>query len=222
MKLVHPDLEGHIIKDEIQFTEWIIESPKLFSKYVQKFIMQKEEVEQGYILSHEEEILDMSKIVEVILDPFHLDFNEKKIINILYKELAQLAYEEEMYLETQELIKFLYKYLLKLEHKTDYILRVSEDIDISLLFKAANIQHEMIEDNFFEVMVRYIKIIQTLGIQLAIFINIRSYLLDKQFLSLIQELSYIGIKALFIENQERSCIPGIFRYIIDKDECEIF
>lgn len=38
----------------------------------------------------------------------------------------------------------------------------------------------------------------------------------------IQEIKYQEIKALFIENQERPCIEGGMRYIIDKDGCEIY
>ena len=37
-----------------------------------------------------------------------------------------------------------------------------------------------------------------------------------------QEIKYQEIKALFIENQEKACIEGGMRYIIDKDGCEIY
>lgn len=35
-------------------------------------------------------------------------------------------------------------------------------------------------------------------------------------------ISYQEVKALFIEDQERSCMEGGRRYIIDTDGCEIY
>ena len=34
MKLVHFDLSGALLDDKTNFTEWIIESPALFSEYI--------------------------------------------------------------------------------------------------------------------------------------------------------------------------------------------
>ncbi len=222
MKFVHSDLEGHIIKEEKMFVEWIIESPQFFSQYVQELILQKEGKELGYVLSHEDKILDISKTVDIIINPFTVNINEKKIVNKLYAELNELAYAEDMYVETQEMVQVLNRYLLKLEQKTDHMLEVNHIVDMTLLFKATGIQHEVMEDSFFETIVRYIKLIAKQGIKLIVFINIRTYLCDEQLILLIAEMAYQDIKILFVENYERSCIDGLFRYIIDMDRCEIF
>ena len=58
--------------------------------------------------------------------------------------------------------------------------------------------------------------------RLFVFVNLRSYLTDEQMQELIKEVIYQEIQALFIENQERACLEGGMRYIIDKDYCEIF
>ena len=222
MKLVHSSLEGHIIKEEIKFVEWIIESPELFSGYVQELILQCEGLEKDYVLSEGEKILDISKVTEIVLNPFKININEKKIINKLYAELHQLAYAEDMYVETQELMQSIHNYLLKLEQKSEHMLEISNIVDMSLLFKAASIQHEVMEEDYFETIVRYIKIIVRLGIKLVAFINIRSYLCDEQLISFMKDMSYQDIKILFIENVEKGCISGLYRYIIDTDRCEIF
>ena len=75
----------------------------------------------------------------------------------------------------------------------------------------------------FNFLIRYIKlVVELLGVKLIIFVNLRSYLSDRQFRKLIQEIKYQEIKVLFIENQEKVCIEGGMRYIIDKDGCEIY
>ena len=83
-----------------------------------------------------------------------------------------------------------------------------------------------IEDStgkFFERLVCYIKnAIEVLSVKVFVFINLRSYLTDNQMQELIQEITYQEVHALFIENQERTCLKGGIRYIIDKDGCEIY
>ena len=37
-----------------------------------------------------------------------------------------------------------------------------------------------------------------------------------------EEIKYMEIKGLFIENSEKTCVEGMERYIIDKDKCEIY
>ena len=61
-----------------------------------------------------------------------------------------------------------------------------------------------------------------LRIKLFVFVNLRSYLTDAQMKALIQEITYQEVQVLFIENQERACLEGGMRYIIDKDRCEIY
>ena len=61
-----------------------------------------------------------------------------------------------------------------------------------------------------------------LSVKVFVFINLRSYLTDKQMQELIKEITYQEVQALFIENQERGCLEGGMRYIIDVDGCEIY
>ena len=96
-------------------------------------------------------------------------------------------------------------------------------MDLAGLLKAMDVKYEEIEESLLEHLIRYIKlVVKLLGVKLIIFVNLRSYLSDRQFMGLIQEIKYQEIKALFIENQEKACIEGGMRYIIDKDGCEIY
>ena len=74
-----------------------------------------------------------------------------------------------------------------------------------------------------ERLVRYIKVIAcVLEIKLIVFVNVRSYLDKNQVESLIKESLRQEVNMLLIENQEKDCLEGCFRYIIDSDGCEIF
>lgn len=223
MKLVHSDLSADILNDKNVFTEWILESPELYAKYLQELFSQQNGEEGQFVLSHKEKELNIAKSVEIIVNPFNVEINGRKILNKLYTELDQLSKSEIMYTKTLELTGKMQEYMLELEQNTEYILEFDMDLDMTALFKTVGIRHEEQETDFFERLIRYIKIaVNVLSTKVFVFINIRSYLTDLQMQELIKEISYQEVKALFIENQERSCMEGGRRYIIDADGCEIY
>ena len=223
MKLVYADVSGEIITEKKSFTEWIIESPGLFSKYLQELYEQCERKEGKFVLSDNDKELDLSKCVEIIGNPFAVDINNRKILGKLYAELDELSGKEQMFEKTMRLTATVHEYILDLEQETNYILQFDNELEISALLKALGVRYEVIEDSFFERIVRYIKIAaDVLKTKLFVFVNIRSFLSDIQMMELVKEISYQNIKVLFIENQERDCLEGGFRYIIDKDGCEIY
>lgn len=156
-------------------------------------------------------------------DPFQIEINGRKILNKLYAELDQLSKSELMYVKTLELTGKIQEYLLELEQNTEYVLEFDMDLDMPALFKSVGIRYEVQETDFFEQIIRYIKIaVNVLATKVFVFINLRSYLTDLQMQELIKEISYQDVKGLFIENHERSCMEGGMRYIIDRDGCEIY
>lgn len=223
MKLVHTNLNTAVLSDKYVFTEWIIESPKLYAYYLQELFLQQNGEEGRFVLSDKEKELNIAKNMEIIVNPFQIEINGRKILNKLYAELDQLSKSELMYVKTLELTGKIQEYLLELEQNTEYVLEFDMDLDMPALFKSVGIRYEVQETDFFEQIIRYIKIaVNVLATKVFVFINIRSYLTDLQMQELIKEISYQDVKGLFIENHERSCMEGGMRYIIDRDGCEIY
>lgn len=223
MKLVHSELSGKLLKDKTIFTEWIIESPELFARYLQELYGQYAKCEGKFVLSQNIKELDISKYVEIITDPFAVDLNGRKIINKLYTELNELSKTEMMYTKTLQLAQHIQEYLLDLESNTNHILQFNGEMDVTGLLKTMDVKIEDCTEKFFERLVCYIKnVIGVLSVKVFVFINLRSYLTNNQMEELIQEITYQEVHALFIENQERTCLKGGIRYIIDKDGCEIY
>ena len=221
--MVHPDLSGEVLKDKIVFTEWIIESPELFAGYLQELYGQYAKCGGKFVLSQGIKELDISKYVEIITDPFAVELNGRKIINKLYAELNELSKNEMMYTKTLQLTQHIQEYLLELESNTNHILQFNSEMDVVGLLKIMDVKIEDSTEKFFERLVCYIKnAIEVLSVKVFVFINLRSYLTDNQMQELIQEITYQEVHALFIENQERTCLEGGIRYIIDKDGCEIY
>lgn len=223
MKLALAELSSLVLSDNNQVTEWIIESPDLFARYVQELVLQYEGNDGEFVLSDHDMFVEISKYMEIIFNPFGIDINSKKILNKLYLDLEKLAKTEEIYLQTREMMQGLTKYLLELEQKSEYILGFEQEFDLTAIFKGVGMKHEIMEEDYLEKLIRYIKIIsQVLGIKIITFINIRSYLNDEQMEQLLKEAIYQEVQILLIENQEKSYLKGVFRYIIDYDKCEIF
>ena len=205
MKMVHSELSGEIISESAAFTEWIIESPKYFSEYLHELYCQYEKDEGRFVLSQGDKILELSKYLEIIVNPFTVEINSRKILNKLYIKLEKVSKEEQMY------------------EQTNYILSFDDNLEIPALLKAVGIKHEEMEDDFFERIIRYVKIaVEVLSTKVFVFVNIRSYLTDEQIQELIKEIRYQEAKILFMESQERACLEGGMRYIIDRDGCEIY
>lgn len=223
MKLVHFDLTEAILDETANFTEWILESPEIFSEYVQELNNQISGEEGRFVLSENEKELDLEKKAELIINPFGVDVNSRKILNKLYTELSELSKAEQMYTKTVELCQNIQEYMFELEQCTDYILEFDHELDVIALLKAMNIHYENKEVDQLERLIQYIKILSSVaGTRLFIFVNIRSYLSENQMQEIVKELCYQEVYALFIENQQRSCMKGGRQYIIDKDRCEIY
>lgn len=222
MKLVHTELNQGM---EIAFgqpCEWIIEAPAFFQRVVQELYNQKNGLEGKFTLSLQDKILNISKKAEMIINPFSVDLNDKRILNKLYMQLSEQANSETFYMKTQEIRRQIYEYIFQLEQEYRYILNVDEEVDLNTLFKAAGVRYEAFEEDFLDTLCRYIKIVsELLEIKLIICINLRSYLTDEQISALINDVKYEEFGLLLIENQERSCLEGVNRCIIDKDLCEI-
>lgn len=90
---------------------------------------------------------------------------------------------------------------MQLEQQTNYILSFDDNLEIPALLKAVGIKHEKMEDDFFEKIIRYVKIaVEVLSTKVFVFVNIRSYLTDEQIQELIKEIRYQEVKNLFMES----------------------
>lgn len=222
MKLVHPEIPYALIESDNKCSEWIIENPETFSSYLQEMMQQCSGEDGRFVLSQGAKELDIAKNVEVIFDIFSVDCNDRRILSKLYAQLEQLAYGEMFYVRTRELAQRLQAYVMDLEQETDHILNMEQMLDLPAILKALGVKFESMEDNFFERMLRYMKLMgNILNKKLFVLINARSFISDAQIRMLMEELKYQDWKILFVESFARDCILSVPRCIIDKDNCVI-
>lgn len=223
MKLVHPEMECQMILEIQKLSIWIIESPPLFRKYLQELYFQAEGAEGRYVLSNDIVELDISKTMEIIMDPFSVDINARKILGKLYSKLSNIAFQEEMYMQTQGIKTELQKYFFTLEYFSPCMLEADLEIDISAMLKAIGVKLANNTDDIFEKINQYIKIMaELLEKKILVLVNARSYFDEVQLEELRKNAIYNEVVLLLVENQQKSFSTSVNQYIIDEDGCEIF
>ena len=201
---------------------WVIESPTMFAEYVQELCVQQAGGEGRFVLSENDKEVNIEKFVEIVINPFSVDINDKHILSRLYKELFKKAFGENMYLYTQKIISALNQYFAELEQQETYFLTVDKEIDMTAIFKVMGVKVESYADNYIQNISQYMKLIaELLSKRVVIFVNLGSYMEVDQIEEVIKEAAYNELAVLFIESSQKSFPKGVTQYIIDNDICEI-
>lgn len=223
MKLVHPLLEKQILFDENNINVFVIENRKFMAEFIQEMNTQINGSEGRFVLSDSDKEIKIDKGVELIIDYFNIDFNSKKIITKLYKNMQEIALDEEFYIETIGIKNKILEYLYNIEEKIEFEITNDEEIDITSVFKAINVKFEINELNFTEKIVEYIKLLNNLGaIKVFLLINLKSFVSENEISEIYKYFIYNKINVLLIETVEpnkKNDVENV--YIIDKDLCEI-
>lgn len=175
-----------------------------------------------WILSDGIKELDLSKKAEIILEPFSIDLNNKKIKSKLYQEIKALA-DDEFYELGLKLNSDICKYMSCIMDKFPYSLDYDEKWDISNLLKAYSVELSDDCSSLFERLLNYIKLSnQIVGTSIFIVLNAKQYLNHDQLVELYKMSFYSKIQLVLIE----FCLIGNKEsfediYILDEDNCII-
>lgn len=224
MKLIHPKINYQIIFKENITNVIVIENPIMFRSFIEEFINQCSGEEGRFLLSENENEIDISKNVELIIDYFALEFNQKKILTKVYNYLRDLSQQENYYLKTNELQIKIFQYLEELASSSEYPLVHSAEVDIISIFKAAEIKLEINHETLLEKLINYINIMQEFcGIFCIVFVNLKSYLTEEELKQLYTHASYRKVHIILLEGRLYNRIADLEKvFILDNDLCEIY
>lgn len=211
---------------EIEFVEnttnvLVIENPTVMEEIVHELQQQSDGEEGNFVLSEKNKIFKMEKELMLIINPFSLDFNDKKIINKLYLELLQ--YGNELLNKKEEINQLSVKLLDEIIDKSQYN-NISFDLEIEWkeFFKLYGLKIDESYETLLEKLIEYIKILSDLcGIHLVCFVNIKNYLQDKEVNELYEIAYYKKVDLLLIESSDTRNLDNEHTFIIDRDRCLI-
>ena len=173
-----------------------------------------------FILSDNDEILDISKNILLITDVFEISGLSKQLKNKLQQYVESSYDNDDLY---QDVYQKLIEFGNDLTNSSPYPLCFNQEISKFDIIKMLDIQLEHNYSSLLEEVIDYIDIFsQIIKTKLFVFISLRSFLTDEEFNNFMKIMDYKGIRVLLIERY-LSLDNGINNnvHIIDKDLCVI-
>ena len=173
-----------------------------------------------FILSDNDEILDISKNILLITDVFEISGLSKQLKNKLQQYVESSYDNDDLY---QDVYQKLIEFGNDLTNSSPYPLCFNQEISKFDIIKLLDIQFEHNYSSLLEEVIDYIDIFsQIIKTKLFVFVSLRSFLTDEEFNNFMKIMVYKGIRVLLIERY-LSLDNGINNnvHIIDKDLCVI-
>lgn len=220
MNIVIPQANVPFTIYDDKINQIILESPVDLYDLISELSSQLNRNDGNVILTDDNKLLDISKIVDLTTDYFPFEINKKSLITKLYSIMKENALTEKTY-ETNEILSRISKYLVDISNDYEYNIEF-EELDVASLFKACNVRFCDDSKSFEEKVINYCKnTISLLGDKVFVFVSLRNYLSDKSFENLKKMIIDNKLKVLFIEAVERPKKGFENTLIVDTDRCVI-
>lgn len=202
MKLVNAELLLDIEIQENMPAELVLENPDMMVRVVKELYGACVGGDSDFILSIDGKELSIEKATEIIINPFSIDFNSRKIQNKLFEELLE---GDSLYLEEKAILQSLIiDYLDKLIQNVSYEMITSNiNLDILKLFKMYEVRLDPQCNTILETLVEYTKVLsRLLRKKLLVLVNISTFLDCEALKELAGMCAYQKLNLLLIESQE--------------------
>ncbi len=218
MKLQIIGMENVIEFNDDTNTLLIIKDNHFFGKFIKLLNdISKNSIDSNEIVLIEQDKNILSSSI-VIIDPFNIDLNSKKILNALYKQLNIDFQANDSILDFYNLLSQLN--VLVSEFIEEYNLQFSfnEEFSFDGYLKFINLKIINNEnENLFEHIIDFLEVVSELfPTTPLIFCNIFSFLSQEEITSLCKYKNYKHVNVLFIENKDFE-ITDFNKFIIDED-----
>lgn len=199
----------------------VIENSDVLVDIVQDLYAQREGKEGGLVLAEGEKIYPFQKNVSVILEPFSLDMNERKIQTQLYQEIKEEAYGS-AFTETLAIQRELMQYLDGILFRVPYPVTYTEEFDLNGFLKWMKVSFENEAQSFLEKIVQYLRILSALcRVRVVFFLHLKAFLKEEELRELYKEAAYCKMQLVLLESVMRDKMEMEDICIIDRDMCII-
>lgn len=221
MRLVNMEYNISLEFEENRTAILVVEEKKLRYKLIDELYHQCEGEDGQFILSDNMQILKLNKVADIIMNPFSIDFNNRKVLAKLYQEIEVYG-TESYYEEKQRINGDILKLFDKIMLNVPYNITTKLEFELAEICKLYNVQLEDVSDTLLEKSMEYIRIMSQLcALKVFIFVNLTIYLTKDEIKELYnfsfnQKVYLLLIEFIMPENlcNEKGCV-------IDEDGCII-
>lgn len=199
----------------------VIEAPNVFSRVIEELMCQIEGEPGTFILSEQDAIKTISKEADMIVNPFRVDCNEKRIQQKLFQELSDIM-NEELVEQTVYLQGRIISYLEELLQKVPYPLDFDVEGSMPGLLKMCHVAFDNRIDTLVENIINYIKVLRKFcAIKVIFLVNLKLYLTQDELVELYKYAFYEKMSLILLENSDKGKLENESICILDKDMCII-
>ena len=222
MKLVHLDYAIEIILEENKVQTLVVESPSAFRKLLWELESSGDECR--WVLSDEGSILPMEKKLEVIINPYSLDTNQRKFITQLYNLIEDDILETGILSKWNGLTGTIIDFMDNVSDVNSYEVVYNDDVNIKDFLKLLNVRFDNDKSSMIENIMEYVLLArQIFKIEIFAFVNLKSYLEKVEINLLLEKLLYEKIHVVLFESMDREALCDNEDVIImDCDYCVIY
>lgn len=222
MRLIHNQLGIQLEFKENIVNELIIESPIIMVDLIEEMRAQCLGDEGNWVLSDDETLLSIKKCVSLVLEPFSLECNSKRVLSKIYQNLEKEQNQTKNLLRA-DFNEAFFRYVESICMKSDIPLTYCTEMDFSDILKLAKVQVDLQTGTFLERIMEHIRLeVELFGTKLFVFLHLKSYLNDNDIELLYQECFYKKVQLLLLESNDMKKMKNENICIIDKDCCLIY
>lgn len=221
MKAIYVKYGIELSLEENQIITLVVENPQVMSDMLRDIFRQINGEEGGWILSENDKIFPLEKTSVLLDNPLTADYNEKKILTKLYKELSEQA-KISLYEDCIQVNSHIISFLEKLFATVPYHLEMELDVDVTALLKLYGVKVESDVADVLETLIDYLRAISSIcNIHVVWILNLKQFLTEEQVDQLYEFCFYEKIYLINLEGQKNYTLKQEKYVIIDKDLCVI-
>lgn len=220
MKLKINGFENEILFTEKNVNILTIKNTKCFSHILQILNDKINGLESNeiFLLDENNEEMNMSKEIQMVLDIFNIDYNSKKILNKIYNIIATNIQKNQDF-EIEKMILNLRNYIIEEINELPFEFVMKNELEITEILKLYNLKID--EENYTNILEKIeilIDILSTLDIaKILIIPNLKLFLSEEELVELYKYSLYNNINLLLIERHEENKLKYENCIIIDEN-----
>jgi len=201
MKMITQFIDNEIYFDEANINVIEIENKNYFYRFIKNLIdISNDEIVEEISFYHDLSEINMNGKIEVIIDYFNINFNNKKNIVNLNKYITNSVPEEDILKLNNNYHKLITNFK-KIVNNIDANITVEETYDFSNVLKLMGlkiVESDILLDNLF-LLLDIFKILY--NNKIIVFVNLKQYLSDIELVELYKYAIFNNLHIMLIDSQ---------------------